>query len=106
VKIRFYGKEVALVICIVILIPAVAFAAEGNVISIQGRVMSLDLSRNRMVISEQIFVWDVSSLLFDEKGSAIPITADRLKKGTWVSVEATARKNRPHLIRTISLLRK
>jgi hypothetical protein len=106
VKIRFFGKEVALIVCFVIFFSAFVFAAEDQVVSIQGRVMSLDLSKNRMVVSEQIFTWDGNSIFYDEKGSAIPITAERLKKGTRISIEATPIKNKPHLIKTISLLQK
>ena len=105
-KIRFFGKEVALIVCFVILFSVCAFATEDQVVSIQGRVMGLDLSKNTIFVSEQIFVWDVNSIFYDQKGSVISITADRLKQGTWVSIEAIARKNRPSLIKTISLLKK
>jgi hypothetical protein len=106
VKIKFFAKEIALIVCIVILFCAFAFAAEDNVVSIKGKVMSLNLSKSRMVVSEQVFIWDANSVLYDEKGSPIPINPDRLKKGTPVSIEATAIKNKPHVIRTISLLPK
>lgn len=102
----FFGKEIALIVCFVFLSLAFAFAAEDQVVSIQGKVMSLNLSKNRMVVNEKTFFWDANSVLYDENGSPVPITADRLKKGTRVSVEATWIKNKPHMIKNINLLPK
>ena len=105
-KIRFFGKEIVLIVCFVVISLAFAFAAGDQVVSIEGKVMSLNLSKNRIVVNEKIFVWDANSVLYDEKGSSIPIATDRLKKGTRVSIEATTIKNKPYLIKNMSLLSK
>jgi hypothetical protein len=104
VKIRFFVKEIALIVCFAILIPAFAFAVEDNMVSIRGKVMSLDLNRNRMVVNEQIFVWDTNTKFYNEHAS--PITPDKIKAKNWVYIEATEITNQPYLIRTISLLQK
>lgn len=105
-KIRFFGKEMAFIVCFVILFSTLAFAAEDRLMSIQGPVMGLDISRNKIVVNERVFIWDANTIFYDEKGSPLSITANQLKDGTWVSIEATAIKNKPYLIKTISLLKK
>jgi hypothetical protein len=104
VKIRFFGKEVALIVCFVLLFSAFTFAAEDKVMKIQGKVMSLDVAKKKVVVNEKTFIWDLNSIFYDEKGSPIPITADRLTKGTGVSIEATWIKNKPYIIKKLSLL--
>ena len=105
-KIRFFGKEVALIVCVVFLFPAFAFAAKDNVVSIEGKVMSLDVTKKMVVVNETTFLWDAKSIFYDEKGSPIPFTEDRLRIGTRVSIEATWIKKKPYTIKTISLLPK
>ena len=105
-KTRFFGKEVALIVCVVFLFHAFAFAAKDNVLSIQGKVMSLDITKKTVVVNETTFLWNAESVFCDEKGAPIPFTEDRLRIGTRVSIEATWKKNRPYTIKTISLLPK
>ena len=105
-KIRFFGKEVALIVCVVFLFPAFAFAAKDNIVSIEGKVMGLDMTKKKVVVNETTFVWDGKSVFYDEKGSSIPFTEDRLKIGTLVSIEATWKKGKPYMIKNISLLTK
>jgi LEA14-like dessication related protein len=104
VKIRFFGKEIVLIVCFVILFSAFAFAAEDQMVSIRGKVMSLDLSRNRIVVSEQIFVWDTNTKFYNEHAS--PITVDQIKAKNWVYIEGVARQGKPIMIQTLSLLPK
>jgi hypothetical protein len=104
VKIRFFGKEVALIVCFIFLFSALAFTQEKPMPRIQGKVMALDLAKKKVVVNEKTFIWDLNSIFYDEKGSPIPITADRLTKGTGVSIEATWIKNKPYMIKKLYLL--
>ena len=104
-KIRFFGKEVALILCFVFLFSGLAFA-QGKDMLIKGRVMELDFAKKTVIVNEKTFIWDTNTLFYDEKGAPIPFTEDRLKKGTRVSIEATWKKNRPYTIEVISLLPK
>ena len=102
-KIRFFGKEVALIVCLIFLFSALAFA-QGKDIQTKGKVMQLDFAKKTVIVNEKTFVWNPNTLFFDEKGSPISITADRLAKGTLVSIEATWIKNKPLVIKKLSLL--
>ena len=83
-KIKFFGKEVILIVCFIFLFSALAFA-QGKDIQIKGKVMELDFAKKTVIVNEKTFVWDQNTLFYDEKGSPITITADRLTKGTGVS---------------------
>ena len=98
-KIRFYGKEVALVICFVFLFSALAFAQGKKVVSVVGDVMDLDIAKKKVVVNEKTFVWGPNTLFYDAKGS--PVTADKLRKNVEVSIEATWVKNKPYTITKI-----
>ena len=104
-KIRFFGKEVLLIVCFIFFFFALAFA-QGKDIQSKGRVMELDFAKKTVIVNEKTFIWDANTLFYDEKGAPIPFTEDRLKKGTRVSIEATWKKNRPYTIEVISLLPK
>ena len=104
-KIRFFGKEVALIVCFVFLFSALAFA-QGRDIQTKGKVMQLDFAKKTVIVNEKTFVWDANTLFYDEKGTPISITEDRLIKGTRVSIEATWIKNKPLVIKKLSLLPK
>jgi hypothetical protein len=106
VKIRFFGKEVALVVCVVFLFPAFAFAAKDNLVNIRGKVMDVDMTKKKVVVNETTFLWDSKSVFYDEKGDTIPFTEDRLRIGTRVSIEATWKKGKPYMIKNIFLLPK
>jgi len=105
VKIRFFGKEIALVVCFVFLISALAFA-QGKDVQSKGKVMELDFAKKTVIVNEKAFVWDSTTLFFDEKGSPVVITAERLVKGTMVRIEATWIKNKPLIIKKLHLLPK
>ena len=102
-KIRFFGKEVILIVCFIFFFSALAFA-QGKDIQTKGKVMQLDFAKKTVIVNEKTFVWDANTLFYDEKRSPISITADRLKKDTRVSIEATWIKNKPLMIKKISLL--
>jgi hypothetical protein len=99
VKIRFFGKEVALIVCFVLLMPAFTLSAEDKLVGIQGEVMGLNVINKTVTVNEKTFVWDQNTLFYDEKGS--PVTADKLKKNVKVFIEATWGKNKPYTITKI-----
>jgi hypothetical protein len=105
VKIRFFGKEVVLFVCFIFLFSALAFA-QGKDVQSKGKVMQLDFAKNTVIVNEKAFVWDANTLFFDEKGSPIIITADRLAKGTMVRAEATYIKKKPLMIKKLFLIPK
>jgi hypothetical protein len=105
VKIRFFGKEIILIVCFIFLFSALAFA-QGKDIQTKGKVMKLDFAKKTVIVNEKTFVWNSNTLFYDEKGSPISITADRLAKGTLVSIEATWIKKKPLVIKKLSLLPK
>ena len=105
-KIKFFGKEVILIVCFIFLFSALAFA-QGKDIQSKGKVMQLDFAKKMVVVNEKTFVWNSATLFYDEKGSPISsITEDRLAKGTMVRVEATWIKKKPLVIKKLSLLPK
>ena len=104
-KIKFLGKEVILIVCFIFLFSALAFA-QAKDIQTKGKVMQLDFAKKTMIVNEKTFVWDANTLFYDEKGSPISITADRLAKGTLVSIEATWIKKKPLVIKKLYLLPK
>jgi hypothetical protein len=105
VKIKILRKEVILIVCFIFLFSALAFA-QGKDVQSKGKVMKLDFAKKTVIVNEKTFVWDANTLFFDEKGSPIIITADRLAKGTMVRVEATWIKNKPLVVKKLYLLPK
>ena len=104
-KIKFFGKEVILIVCFIFLFSALAFA-QGKDIQSKGKVMQLDFAKKMVVVNEKAFFWNQATLFYDEKGSPISITEDRLIKGTMVRVEATYIKKKPLMIKKLHLLPK
>ena len=102
-KIKFFGKEVALIVCFIFLFSGLAFA-QGKDIQTKGKVMQLDFAKKTVIVNEKAFFWNPNTLFFDVKGSPILITEDKLQKGTWVSIEATWIKSKPLVIKKLSLL--
>jgi hypothetical protein len=105
VKIKFFGKEVALIVCCIFLLSGLAFA-QGKDIQSKGKVMQLDFAKKTVIVNEHTFIWDANTLFYDEKGSPISITQDKLAKGTLVRVEATWIKKKPLVIKKLYLLPK
>jgi hypothetical protein len=112
VKLRLLGKEVILIVCFIFFFSALAFAqgkdiqTKGKDIQTKGKVMQLDFAKKTVFVNEKAFVWDANSVFYDEKGSPVYITEDRLKQGTLVSIEFTWIKNKPLVIKKLSLLPK
>ena len=104
-KIKFFRKEVILMVCFIFLFSALAFA-QGKDVQSKGRVMELDFAKKTVIVNEKTFFWDATTLFYDEKGSLISITEDKLVKGTIVRVEATCIKKKPLVIKKLYLLPK
>ena len=104
-KIKFFGKEVVLIVCFIFLFSASAFA-QAKDIHTKGIVMQLDFAKKTVIVNEKTFVWDANTLFYDVKGAPILITEDKLQKGTKVSIEATWIKNKPYMIKKLYLLPK
>lgn len=94
-----------LVICFIFLFSVLAFA-QGKDIQTKGNVTGLDFAKKTVIVNKKTFVWDVTTLFYDDRGSPISITADRLTKGTCVSIEATWTKNRSLVIKKLFFLPK
>jgi len=98
-------KEVPLIIIFIFIISALTFAADTNLVKMQGVVMQLDLKTNRMIVNERHFAWDDHTIINNEKGSLI--TIDKIKPGSWVYIEGdTDKVNKRVAIRKIYLLPK
>ena len=104
-KRKFLGKEIVLVVCFIFLFSALAFA-QGKDMLIKGKVMKLDFAKKTVIVNEKTFFWDQNTLFYDEKGSPVSITENRLVKGTKVSIEATWIKKKPLVIKKLYLLPK
>jgi hypothetical protein len=105
VKIKFFRKEVILIVCFIFLFSALAFA-QGRDIQSKGKVMELDFANKTVIVNEKTFFWNANTLFFDEKGTPLSITEDRLAKGTMVRIESTWIKNKPLMIKKLHLLPK
>jgi hypothetical protein len=107
VKIRFFGTVMALVISSMFLFSALAFAAEPQVVTFEGRIMDWDLKKNMVVVNEKNFFWNSKTLFYDEKGSLTKTEklAEQLKMNTLVNIEAVkGAGKRRFIIKKISLL--
>jgi len=86
-----------LVISSMLLFSALAFAAEPQVVTIEGRIMDWDLKKNMIVVNEKYFFWNAQTLFYDEKGNAIKgdqFKAEQLKMNTLVNIEAVIAKGK------------
>jgi hypothetical protein len=99
----------ALVISSMFLFSALAFAAEPQVTTIEGKIMDWDLKKNMIVVNEKCFFWNAETLFHDEKGNVIKgdqFKAKQLKMNTLVNIEAVKKTTakRQFTIKKISLL--
>jgi hypothetical protein len=79
------------------------YGIEENILKTQGRIMTLDIKKNNIVVNEKTFVWKQNSTIYNDKGS--PITIDKFKPNTWVYIEGE-RDNNKLIINKIYLLPK
>jgi hypothetical protein len=78
-------KGIFLTVFFLLVFSALTFSADINRVKMQGIVMSVDLKKSTVLISEKTFVWDQKTAFYNEKGS--PITVDNLKTKGWVYIE-------------------
>jgi hypothetical protein len=98
-------KGIFLTVFFLLVFYALTFAEDQNMINIQGVVMSLDLKKSTVLISEKTFVWDKKTAFYNEKGS--PIKVDSLKIKGWVYIEGENDKaNKRWVAKKIYLLPK
>ena len=102
VKIRFFGKEVILIVCLIFLFSALTLAQGKEMVTMAGQVMDLNVVKKTVTVNEKTFVWDPNTLFYDENNS--PTTADKLKNNVKVHIEATWIKNKPYIIKKLYLL--
>ena len=99
-KIRFFGKEIALIVCFVLFLSALTFAEE---VRLQGKVDEINLKISKVVVNEKSFVWNSNTKFLDEKG--LPTIVEKLKVNTWVYIAGVkAKKGKPITIEKIYLL--
>lgn len=84
-------QKVVIILFCILIFSASAIAAEQDMVRIQGKVMELDLKRNKIVVNEKVFFWDANTLFFDENAS--PIKGDKFKTDTWVYIEGVRDSN-------------
>jgi hypothetical protein len=98
-------KGILLSVFFLLVFSALTFSADINIVKMQGTVMSVDLKKSTVVISEKTFVWDQKTAFYNEKGS--PITVDSLKIKGWVYIEGENDKaNKRWVAKKIYLLPK
>jgi len=61
------------------------FASEEAIVKMQGSIMSIDVSKNIMIVNEKTFIWNQSTIFNDDKGFQIGV--DRFKPKSWVYIE-------------------
>jgi hypothetical protein len=103
VKKRLFLKGVLVIVLFVF--SASAFASEDGIIQIQGTIMHVDLKKNTVIVNERVFVLDRDSILQDEKGRSMQ--NDKLRSGNRVSLEGVEDKTgKRNIVRKICLLPK
>jgi len=85
VKGMIVKKKVILPFLLVLLISGLTFAADKDIVTIQGTIMELNSKKNVMFVNERAIAWNQDTLIQNEKGSPIPV--DKLTTKTWVYIE-------------------
>jgi hypothetical protein len=104
VKKASYGKVVILILCLIFLCSALAWAESREVVRVRGKVASLSVEMKTMRVNERAFVWKRHTLFYDETGS--PMKPEGLKKNMKVSIEATVVPQGPFIIKALHILPK
>lgn len=69
----------------ILLCSTVTFALDEGISKAEGLIMSIDFKKNIMVVNEKTFIWNKSSIFYNEKESKIDI--DRFKPKSYVFIE-------------------
>lgn len=97
-------KMLIFVVSSIIILLALAVAAEEGLYKNQGSIARIDLSKNTMEVNERIFVWNQNTAFYDDKG--FPIDKDKFKPKSWIYVQGTIRRDNTISIEKIYLLPK
>lgn len=81
-----------------------AFGIEDHIVKTQGRIMTLDIKKNTMIVNEKTFVWNQKSAIYNDKGS--PITIDKFRPKARVYIEGERGNGEGIMINKIYLLPK
>ena len=77
-------SKVLLFAFLMLVLVSSALGQESNLVKVQGRVMSLDLYKNLIVVNEKVFVLNSQTMIRDEKDHSAGMA--RLKPEAWVYV--------------------
>jgi len=101
----FFRKGMGIGIIFIFIFLNLTFASGEDIVKTQGKIMELDLNKNTMIVHEKLFVWDLNTIIYNEKGS--PIKIDHLKPKRWVYIEGIEdRTNKRIMMIKIYLLQK
>jgi hypothetical protein len=78
-------------------------ASEEAIVKMQGSIMSIDVSKNIMIVNEKTFIWNQSTIFNNDRGSQIGV--DKFTPKSWVFIEGE-RKGQSIVINKIYLLPK
>ena len=96
--------RVILIIIVTLMVSALTFASDKDIVKIQGVVMAVDVKKNIVIVNERSFAWDHQTAIYNEKG--LPTTFDKLKLQGWVYIEGIPDKNRGNIARKIYVIPK
>ncbi len=96
--------RIILIIIVTLMVSALTFASDKDIVKIQGVVMAVDLKKNIVIVNERSFAWDHQTAIFNEKGT--PCTIDKLKERGWVYIEGIPDKNRGNVAKKVYILPK
>ena len=74
-----------LIVFSILLCSTLTFATDEAVSKAEGLIMSIDFKKNIMVVNEKTFIWNKSSVFYNEKESRIEI--DRFKPKSYVFIK-------------------
>ena len=98
-------NSMIIIVIFTLIISALTFASDKDIVKIQGIIMEVDLKRNMMILNEKRFVWDPKTIVCDERGASM--TMDKLKTNHWVYIEGVDDKvNKRIIAKKIYLLPK
>ena len=67
-----------------ILLVFAPFAASGEEVKMQGRIMEMNLKKNQMTVNEIRVDWNLRTVFFDEKGTQIKLEKQDGKKWAYL----------------------
>jgi hypothetical protein len=106
VKPKSFCEIVTLTLFILILFFSLqAFAAEKKIVRLQGTLMVIDLEKNRMVVNEEVFIWDKKTIFLNDSGALLTPELLKVRQKVYIEGKRLSRK-KGTLISEIRLLPK